>query len=397
MTYSRRKFMKAGILAAACAGLPLKSALGQKMMESSKAFPLLNAGLRPTPSSVSSSLEQLGYYNKSAFTPYVNTAFSVHLSSSSTRSLTLTEVGDYLKPISQVDASANALGSECFSLLFQIPQGKSFNQDTYMIEHEALGTFYMFLVPVSPRGQKQSDSYEAVIYRRQQDNEMQQAAAANDPAQIRGTASGPWRVKDANGEHDVFAFETLLPDPRDVGKKEEPPAPVQATWMTMAQDRGINGIKLGMTAQQVLALFPGSKDDEEVRANLAQPSELGISNLIIRPQQYSSKADFEGISQIILTLLDGRVSTLYVGYDAPQAENLDDAVTKFSKGRKLPPAGSWKAYQGLDDQLKTMKCKDFEISVFAGGKNVNVNYVKLVDMVAQQKLKERKAKMKKSK
>jgi hypothetical protein len=163
----------------------------------------------------------------------------------------------------------------------------------------------------------------------------------------------------------------------------------------MAQDRGVSGIKLGMTTEQVLALFPGSKEDKEIRSSLSRPSELGLSELVIKPQNYSSKADFDGINQITLTLLDGRVSTLYVGYEAAAAGNIDEAVTKFSKGRKLPTASSWAAYTGLDDQLKSMKCKDFEISVFAGGKNVNINYVQMIDSVAQRKLKQRRAEAKK--
>jgi hypothetical protein len=48
----------------------------------------------------------------------------------------------------------------------------------------------------------------------------------------------------------------------------------------------------------------------------------------------------------------------------------------------------------MDTQLKTLKCREFEISIFAGGKNVhNINYVKMDDLLAQQKLNERKIKI----
>jgi hypothetical protein len=272
-----------------------------------------------------------------------------------------------------------------------------------MVEHDALGTFYIFVVPVGAHSKKDpADYYEAIIYRRPQSVVTQASTVGTDTETntvvAPTTASGPWRVSGVEGTQEVFTFGVLMPPPPDVsGKLPERPASVEATWMTMAQDKGINGIKLGMTAEQVLALFPGSLEDEEIRASLSRPRDFGLSSLMIKPQKYSSKADFEGINQIILTLLDGRVSTLYVGYDKSVAEDLDESVTKFSKGRKLPPAASWKVYEGLDDQLKTMKCKDFEISVFAGGENTPVNYVEMVDMKAQQKLKERKAKLRKSK
>src|SRR2546423_5729141 len=40
----------------------------------------------------------------------------------------------------------------------------------------------------------------------------------------------------------------------------------------------INGLHLGMTPDEVLALFPGSKEDPEVRANLLRPArQFGVS------------------------------------------------------------------------------------------------------------------------
>src|SRR5689334_21403978 len=41
--------------------------------------------------------------------------------------------------------------------------------------------------------------------------------------------------------------------------------------LSMAGAPNIKGLKLGMTLDEVLALFPGSKDDEEVRKHLSQP------------------------------------------------------------------------------------------------------------------------------
>jgi hypothetical protein len=71
-------------------------------------------------------------------------------------------------------------------------------------------------------------------------------------------------------------------------------------------------------------------------------------------------------------------------------------VTDFSTGKNMPAADSWETYVGMDDQLKTLKCKDFEVSLFAGGKNLSINYVQMRDLVALQKYKERRAKAKKN-
>src|SRR5882762_10317950 len=81
--------------------------------------------------------------------------------------------------------------------------------------------------------------------------------------------------------------------------------------LVMDQAPIINGLRLGMTPEQVLALFPGSKEDGEVSARLSKPpSPFGVSSLLIRPDKYQSKEKFAGISQITFTLLDGRVSSL---------------------------------------------------------------------------------------
>lgn len=167
-----------------------------------------------------------------------------------------------------------------------------------------------------------------------------------------------------------------------------------ACTMTLAQAPVVNGLRLGMTQDEALALFPGVRADKEVGADLARPaSQFGVSGLTIRPERYSSKAKFAGVSQITLTLLDGRVSDLHVGYNGPEWKHVDDFLAKFLEGRRLPAAHAWEAYTGMDTQLKTLKCKGFELNVFAGGKNVrNINYVQLIDVDARKKLKERKAK-----
>jgi len=163
--------------------------------------------------------------------------------------------------------------------------------------------------------------------------------------------------------------------------------------LTMAAAPVLNGLKLGMTPDEVLALFPGSKDDAEVKSILARPAgKLGESELVIRPSKFESKEKFTGISQITFGLLDGRVSNFTVGYNGPAYSHVDQFVTKFVEGTNLPPPDQWQAYVGMDTQLKTLTCKDFEIRVFAGGEGGNLNYVLMRDLEAERKLKDRRAK-----
>src|SRR5882762_7636063 len=156
------------------------------------------------------------------------------------------------------------------------------------------------------------------------------------------------------------------------------PSPVQAgnaiaqekstCQLTLAGAPVIKAIKLGMTADEVLALFPGSKEDPEVKTSLSRPpSKFGVSGFVITPAKYESKGKFEGINQITFALLDGRISNFNVGYNGPEYSHVDKFVAKFIEGTTLPPADQWEAYVGMDTQIKSLRCTDFEIRVFAGG------------------------------
>lgn len=407
MSVSRRKFLKAGIVAAVCAPLlrPWEKAAAQTLTD--QTAPSL------------SSLEQLNYYTKSTFSSYVNTRFRVYLGPSNTRSLNLKEVGDDTTSLTQTTGAVVTPGEECFSLLFTLPPGKPFVQDTYLIKHDALGTFYMFVVPVGAHHKIGVDYYEAIIYRLQQNpvteinntSETQRTTAAAiqvQPGQnqqlvyggvplVTLPESGPVTPETKHltkEEQEVYRFRPAEINPPVVAEKVR--APKRKTYpLTLAQSPTISDLKLGMTAEQILALFPGSKTDKEVRAQLdTPPTRFGVSTFRIIPERYSSSPKFEGISQFIFTLLDGRVSTLYAGYDRPAWGHVDEFVAEFSKERKLPPAEEWQPFAGMDTQLKTLNCKEFEISLFANGNDASINYVQIRDLLALQKYKERRAKVK---
>ena len=150
-----------------------------------------------------------------------------------------------------------------------------------------------------------------------------------------------------------------------------------------------------MTAEEVLKLFPGSSEDAEVRSDLSRPpSQFGVSSFLISPDKYESKEKFVGISQITLRLLDGRVSNFRFSYNGPEYPHVDKFVAKFIEGTNLPAVDQWEPYVGMDNSLKTLKCTDFEIQVFAGGQGGNLNYVDIRDLVADKKLQDRRRKAK---
>jgi len=172
--------------------------------------------------------------------------------------------------------------------------------------------------------------------------------------------------------------------------------PTQETSSTcslkMSGAPAIIGLRLGMTPDEVLALFPGSKEDAEVKADLARPqSQFGESDFVIRPAKYD-KDKFANLNQIIFTVLDGKISAYDLRYNGPQWPHVDKFVESVSSQSGLPPVEQWTSFVGMENQLKTLKCTDFEVEVFAGGKGGNLNYVRVKDLLAEKKLNDRQAK-----
>jgi hypothetical protein len=133
MSFSRRRFLRAGALAALFAGIPAKSALGalgQGIRKGDRANPLMPP-LVP--------LDPLAYYTQSTFMQYIDSVFT--LRGSVAADVTLKAVSDLLP----ANASRQS-GRECFLLLFD-NSDVFLAQETYTVQHAALGTFKLFLVP----------------------------------------------------------------------------------------------------------------------------------------------------------------------------------------------------------------------------------------------------------
>jgi hypothetical protein len=157
--------------------------------------------------------------------------------------------------------------------------------------------------------------------------------------------------------------------------------------LTLVGSPIINGLRLGMTSDEILTLFPGSKDDPDVRRYLVRPPDpFGDAELMIRPSKYQSKDDPVRIKQISFGLLNGKAYTINIGFNGPAYAHVDRFVEALSKEATLPPLNEWEDYVGMSGQMKTLSCKEFEVQVFAGGPGGNLNYVLLKDLVAEKKL-----------
>ncbi|MGA9768896.1 MAG: hypothetical protein WBV94_07645 [Blastocatellia bacterium] len=144
MTLTRRVFLRVGIIAGITTVAPFASgnAFGQKVgggNSGSDNSPFINTDL-------------LNYVTASTFEEYVNTSFSI-------RTDALTEQKVELIEVRVIEKSGRLYG---FSLLFSSDSEAILPQASYLFEHEKMGVFPLFIVPVkTPKGMR----YEAVFNR----------------------------------------------------------------------------------------------------------------------------------------------------------------------------------------------------------------------------------------
>lgn len=136
MIVSRRGFLAAGSVAALTAALPQVSIAAG-----------LPASDQPTYFAIpqESQLSVLHSFTRSAFAEHLGTKFRISQLGGEPVNVELVEVGDAeLNHRSSVTRGRE----DYFSIIFRAPAGVSAQQGTYTVEHRAMGSFPLFLVPV---------------------------------------------------------------------------------------------------------------------------------------------------------------------------------------------------------------------------------------------------------
>src|SRR5688572_16691705 len=128
--------------------------------------------------------------------------------------------------------------------------------------------------------------------------------------------------------------------------------------LKLSQTPAIRGIRLGMTIDQALGLFPGSESSEEIRARLAQPN-FGLVSTVIYPSNLGLKEKFEGVHSVNLGFLDGELNFFSISYNGPHWGNEDQFATKVAEALSLPGVESWKPASGG----KAIVCDGFDLMV----------------------------------
>ena len=136
------------------------------------------------------------------------------------------------------------------------------------------------------------------------------------------------------------------------------------------------GFRMGMTTLQVKTRVP--------RIAFGKVNEFGVSRTTINPDfdPLMDKATLAGIRSLSFDFLDGRVSSLWFGFDGSfKWQSVPDFVNGISQSLNLPAA--WKPLNTRGQQLR---CADFKITVGFVAEGPSFH---LIDESAEQTIAER--------
>jgi hypothetical protein len=139
--------------------------------------------------------------------------------------------------------------------------------------------------------------------------------------------------------------------------------------LTRAQAPAIRGIRLGMTVDQALALFPGAEEGNYLRTQLSR-NHFGFQSSSLSPGQYESKERFMGVDGMTMNFLDGGMVSFSIRYNGPEWRSNEQLAAKVAEALRLPGSESWKP----TSNGRAITCNGFEVSVQKGSP---YNYISL--------------------
>lgn len=155
-----------------------------------------------------------------------------------------------------------------------------------------------------------------------------------------------------------------------------------------AQAPEIRGIRLGMSAEQLLSLFPEGNNQQSINAairNAKSVESYGVSRFELRPDSATANPRFEGVNYIQVELLDTRITSFYIEYKGFEWENVGQFVRRLSEGLRLPIE-----FWDSGDTASYMTCDGFRIDAYAT-RGSTQSMVRVVDTSTPQIVEDRRA------
>jgi len=166
--------------------------------------------------------------------------------------------------------------------------------------------------------------------------------------------------------HALFGTKT-----EDLPSPVPPPPPQKLTCkLTLAQAPAIRGLRLGMTVDELFAIFPANEREEFDRAQKMKSAELppnyGYTGFQFGLSNYATKDRFTGMNFLSFELFDRKVVSIRASYfNAPQFDRSGQLMEIITRQFGLPEFRDWPRYnENMNDP--SISCDGFTFQVYAG-------------------------------
>jgi hypothetical protein len=166
----------------------------------------------------------------------------------------------------------------------------------------------------------------------------------------------------------IFFALTLVLTPTYAQVPSQPPA--QSNCMLT-----VRGIRLGMSLQQLLALFPASSKRKETR-DAIEKAKTAANNetvYVVFDSASEGSEQFNGVDSVSVGIYKGQVVDFTVLYVGPTWRTIDEWVNKLAETFKLPNAKGWTVGPS-ENPNRMLKCKTVivEAEIQGGGGSIRV-------------------------
>jgi hypothetical protein len=158
--------------------------------------------------------------------------------------------------------------------------------------------------------------------------------------------------------------------------------------LKLVQSPEIRGIRLGMTSEQLLTLFPEEANRNGITEAIKQSQRVdkyGVARFDLRPDIKTVNPRWTGVNYITIELTDERVTSFHISYAGPEWKSVDQLVAKLSEVFRLPDVASW---EPGDESRKSLKCNGFVVDVYAF-RGAGENWVRVQDTSAPRLVEDR--------
>jgi hypothetical protein len=148
-----------------------------------------------------------------------------------------------------------------------------------------------------------------------------------------------------------------------------------ACGLTEASAPAVRGLRLGMSVDQLAALFPGGAKRKEVRDALERAKTAGSEPVLIGfdPATDGGGERFAGVASASARVYQGRVVAFNVFYVGTAWPTVDEWVAKLIEAYSLPAASRWSPGYG-ESPSKVLACGGIEVeaAIQGGGSSISV-------------------------